>query len=593
MSQTVSTVTSAWAALRGGFVAIGFFSLILNLLALAGPLYMLQVYDRVLTSRNMDTLIALSLLLGGVFVVTGLLDLIRMRILTRLGARFELQIGGPILEAAIRRRVQGSAPGTNPAADVAGLRDFIAGPVLVAFFDAPWIPLYLGVLYVLHPYLGALGLAGALFLTLMALINNARSAPAMRQASDARSRADALFAASEQNGELVQAMGMTGDLARRWGALQHDAHDWKTRVADRVASFSVMSKTTRMALQSGMLGLGAALAVSGQATAGVMIAATIVLARALAPIDQVIGQWRTLLAARGSYKSLRALSLSHPEPARRLALPRPQISLNATIAKAGPPMAQHATIGGIDFVLKAGDVVAVIGHSGSGKSTLARMLAGIWVPQRGAIRLDGTPMAKWDPEELGKLIGYLPQDVQLFDGTIRDNIARFSTAVDDTKVLAAAMAADVHDLISSLPDGYATEIGSGFHLSGGQRQRIALARALYDDPFILVLDEPNSDLDAQGELALRNAIRGASARGAITFVMTHRPSTLEAVNKVLTLSKGSQTGFGDKADILRPRQPEAVTTGAPARIAAHQPGPQSPSQSQNPSQSHTQTGAQQ
>ncbi|WP_299672077.1 type I secretion system permease/ATPase [uncultured Roseobacter sp.] len=571
MFQSPSTVSSAWATLRRGFLAIGFFSMILNLLMLAGPLYMLQVYDRVLTSQNMDTLIALSLLLGGVFLVTGLLDLVRMRILSRLGASFELKIGAPILASAIRRRVQGKATGDSPAADVSGLRDFISGPTLIAFFDAPWIPLYLGVLYILHPYLGALGLAGALLLTLMALINNARSADVMQDAAHARTRSDSLFTSSEQNAELVHAMGMTGDLVRRWTALQHTAHDLKSKVSDRLASFSVMSKTIRMALQSAMLGLGAALAISGEATAGVMIAATIVLARALAPIDQLIGQWRSFLAARGSYKSVRALSETYPQSAKRLSLPRPQISLTARIAQAGPPLAQTATIGGIDFALSAGDVVAVIGHSGSGKSTLAKMLAGIWMPQRGSIRLDGTPMAKWDPAELGRFVGYLPQDVQLFDGTIRENIARFSTAIDDAKVLAAARAADVHDLISGLAEGYATEIGHGFHLSGGQRQRIALARALYDDPFILVLDEPNSDLDAQGELALRNAIGRARARGAITFVMTHRPSTLEAVNKVLTLSRGTQTGFGDKDDILRPRQQATVARPAAQHLAMRAP----------------------
>lgn len=569
MFQKNSTVKSAWSSLRGGFFAIAFFSLVLNLLMLAGPLYMLQVYDRVLTSQNMDTLIALSLLLAGVFIVTGLLDLMRTRILNRLGARFELKIGAPVLQSAIRRRLQGKvAAGDNPAADITGLRDFISGSTLIAFFDAPWIPIYLGVLYMLHPYLGALGLAGAVLLTILALINNTRASDVMQDASHARSRSDALFTSSEQNAELVHAMGMTGDLARRWTALQHDAHRLKTRVSDRIASFSVLSKTIRMGLQSAMLGLGAALAITGDATAGVMIAATIVLARALAPIDQLIGQWRTFLAARGSYKNLAALSEAFPQKLKRLALPRPQISLNATIAQAGPPLAQNATIGGIDFALSAGDVLAVIGHSGSGKSTLAKMLAGIWTPQRGAIRLDGTPMAKWDTEDLGQLIGYLPQDVQLFDGTIRENIARFSTAIDDTKVLEAAVAADVHDLISNLPDGYATQIGDGFHLSGGQRQRIALARALYDDPFILVLDEPNSDLDSQGELALRNAIRGVSARGAITFVMTHRPSTLEAVNKVLTLNKGMQSGFGEKEDILRPRQQPVMASKQNPQLAA-------------------------
>ncbi len=574
MFQKKSSVKTAWASLRGGFSAIGFFSLVLNLLMLAGPLYMLQVYDRVLTSQNMDTLIALTLLLGGVFIVTGLLDLMRVRILNRLGARFELKVGAPLLQASIRRRIQGkSTAADNPAADITGLRDFISGPTLIAFFDAPWIPIYLAVLYMLHPYLGALGLAGALTLTILALINNSRAAGVMRDASHARSRSDALFTASEQNAELVHAMGMNGDLAQRWTALQHEAHGLKTRVADRIASFSVLSKTIRMALQSGMLGLGAALAITGQATAGVMIAATIVLARALAPIDQLIGQWRGFLAARGSYKNLRALDEAFPEQPRRLALPRPQFSINTVIAQAGPPLARNATIGSIEFALSAGDVVAVIGHSGSGKTTLAKMLAGIWTPQRGAIRLDGTPMAKWDPQDLGRMIGYLPQDVQLFDGTIRENIARFSTSADDAKVFEAAVAADVHGLISNLPDGYDTQLGDGFHLSGGQRQRIALARALYSDPFILVLDEPNSDLDAQGELALRNAIRAASARGAITFVMTHRPSTLEAVDKVLTLSKGTQTGFGNKDEILRPRQTGLPTQNKP-RIAAQNAQPQ-------------------
>ncbi len=559
MFQNTNTVKRAWSSLKGGFSAVFLFSLVLNLLMLAGPLYMLQVYDRVLTSQNTDTLIALSTLLLGVFLVTGLLDLTRMRILSRLAARFELKIGEPVLKSAMRRRLNGHAqPGDNPAADVAGFRDFIAGPTLTAFFDAPWIPLYLGVLYILHPYLGALGLAGAVLLTILALINNARAAGAMQEAAQARARSDALFTTSERNAELVHAMGMDGDLARRWTALQHKSHMLKSRVSDRLASFSVMSKTLRMALQSGMLGLGAALAISGEATAGVMIAATIVLARALAPIDQLIGQWRTFLAARGSYKNLRALEDAFPQAPARLALPQPHLTLSVDIAKAGPPLSQNATIGGITFDLEAGDVLAVVGHSGSGKSTLAKMLAGIWIPQQGTIRLDGNPTANWDPQGLGQHIGYLPQDVELFDGTIRDNIARFSTNIDDAKVLQAAIDADVHALINTLPNGYHTMIGDGFHLSGGQRQRIALARALYSDPFVLVLDEPNSDLDNQGEQALQVAIRGAQQRGAITLLLTHRPSTLEVANKVLTLGRGTQTAFGLKEEVLRPQTPKPL-----------------------------------
>ena len=569
MFQKKSTIKSAWSSLRAGFVAITGFSFVLNVLMLSGPLYMLQVYDRVLTSQNMDTLIALSILLAGVFIVTGLLDLMRMRILGRLGARFELSIGEPILKSAMRRRVQNRTSGKdNPTADVTGFRDFISGSTLIAFFDAPWIPLYLGVLYFLHPWLGALGLAGAVVLTILALINNARSSDVMSEAAYARARSDALFTTSERNAELVQSMGMTGDLARRWTALQHNAHHLKMRVSDRISTFSVMSKTIRMGLQSAMLGLGAALAITGEVTAGVMIAATIVLARALAPIDQLIGQWRTFLAARGSYRNLVALDREFPQPQARLHLPRPRLTLDADIAKAGPPMAENATLAGVKLALKAGDVLAVIGPSGSGKSTFAKMLAGIWFPQHGSIRLDGNQTSKWDTEALGQLVGYLPQDVELFDGTIRDNIARFSTQIDDAKVLQAAIDADVHGLISNLPEGYATQIGSGFHLSGGQRQRIALARALYNDPFVLVLDEPNSDLDNQGEQALRKAIESARARGAITVVMTHRPSTLEVVNKILTLNNGTQTAFGNKEDVLRPRSQSSLASVTRTQVGA-------------------------
>lgn len=552
MFPNANPVKTAWGSLRKGFVAVAVFSLFLNLLMLAGPLYMLQVYDRVLTSQNPDTLIALSLLLAGVFVVIASLDLMRMRILGRLAARFELRVGAPVLGAAMHRRVQGASEASeNLVEDVNGFREFLSGSTLTAFFDAPWIPIYLLVLYVLHPFLGLLGLAGAVTLTLMALINNARARAPMQQASQARGRSDALFKIGNRNAELVHALGMKDDLVRRWTALQADAHQHKTRAADRIASFSVMSKTIRMGLQSAALGLGAALAITGESTAGVMIAATIVLARALAPIDHLIGQWRTFLAARGSYSKIKQLTEDFAAAAPNLQLPRAFKTLDVRIAQAAPPRAMNATLRGIDFSLNAGDVLAVVGQSGSGKTTLGKMLAGIWHPQRGEVLLDGSPMSKWNAEDLGRQIGYMPQDVELFDGSIRENIGRFSTAIDDAEVLRAAREAGVHELISGLPDGYETRIGQGFFLSGGQRQRLALARALYGDPFVLVLDEPNSDLDAEGEQALRDALLVVQERGAIAIVMTHRPATLQVANKVLVLRNGGQTQFGEKKDVLK------------------------------------------
>jgi len=537
---------------------------------LTGPLYMLQVYDRVLTSQNEDTLIALSLLLAGAFLVIGLLEFIRSRILSRLGTKFELDVGIPVLTSAMRRKVEGRAKtGDNVVADVNAFRDFLSGSGLIPFFDMPWVPIYLGVLFILHPYLGLLGVFGAVVLIILAMINSSASNEPMQQVAHNRGRSDGLFATCERNAELIQSMGMRNDLARRWNSLQITASYFKTQVTDRISTFSTISKTFRMALQSAVLGVGAALAIAGDTSAGAMIAATIIIGRALAPIDQGIGQWRTLLAASTSFRKLKRLTLENPVEKPKLLLPAARSSLNVSIQKAGPPLAENATLSNISFQLDAGDVVAVIGRSGSGKSTLARMLSGIWFPQKGEVCFDKNPTTQWNSDQLGRMVGYLPQDVELFDGTIRNNIARFADDVDDGAVYKAATDAGVHDMILDLPDGYETELGKdGLFLSGGQRQRLGLARALYKDPFLLVLDEPNSNLDANGDTALLRAVQAAQKRRAVVVVMTHRPSALQAVNKVLILNNGTQSNFGPKEEVLRQQTRQVFDNNPVKRIQA-------------------------
>ena len=520
---------------------------------LAGPLYMLQVYDRVLTSKSFETLVALSILLLGVFVISGLLDLIRLRILNRLGARFEAIAGSPVFDATINKKIANS--GSNPDRGIDDLnhfRDFLSGTTLIAFFDAPWVPIYLAVLYVMHPFLGLLGSVGALILLVMALVNDRLSRSSVTNASDGRKVANNIFDVCERNAETLRSMGMINDMRHRWARAQVSANLFKTWATDKISTFIVISRTFRLFLQSAMLGLGAALAISGEASPGVMIAATIILGRALAPVDQVISQWRVSSAAIGSYLSLKGVVERHSETQRSLSYQEPCESLKVAIQQAGAPAARTATLGGINFELKAGEVAAIIGPSGSGKTTLVRMLTGIWHPQRGEVLLDGISLRFWNSEQLGAQIGYLPQDVELFDGTIMENIARFAAVPENDLVFHAAKIAGVHEMILQLPEGYETVVGAqGTFLSGGETQRIGLARAIYGNPFVVVLDEPNSNLDATGDSALRHAIQKMKEQGSIVIVVTHRPSSLSTVDKLLVLDGGRQRAFGPKEQVLR------------------------------------------
>ncbi len=538
------------------------FSMFINLLMLAGPIYMLQVYDRVLPSKSIETLFALSVLLIGLFAITGCLEFVRVRLLSRTGGQLEARVAPAVFDAAVRKRVANTNDdGADALADLSGIRDFLAGNGLPAFFDLPWVPIYLLILAVLHPVLGLLGLAGALFLLAVAWINNRITQRPLSQYAQTIGTGRVVAQASQNNAEVLQAMGMVHPVRRLWLSIHRNADIFKTKASDRSGLFSVISKTSRLALQSSALGVGAALVVADQLSAGAMIAGTIILGRGLAPIDQSIAHWRGLTAAKAAFARLEILLAAYPEDEVRLTQSR--ISQRVTVERvyAGPPGARKAVVSGIDFSLDAGEALAILGPSASGKSTLARLLAGVWLPQSGTVRLDGASLDQYNNDELGSQIGYLPQDVELFEGTIAQNIARFQADATDMEIIAAAESAGVHEMILQLPDGYETNIGeAGRSLSGGQRQRIGLARALFREPFLVILDEPNANLDATGDMALVRAVEGTKARGGIVIMITHRPGFVDAVDYALVLDEGRQRRFGPVAEILAPSVKSGATS---------------------------------
>ncbi|WP_282607074.1 type I secretion system permease/ATPase [Pelagibius sp. Alg239-R121] len=545
-------VRSALSACTGGLATTGLFSLVINLLMLASPLYMMQVYDRVLTSHSQDTLIALSVLVIGLLVVMGILELIRSRILVRVGSRIERRLDGRVFESLVSRSIRGTESNDDqPLRDLRSLREFLSGPGPFAFFDSPWVPVYIGVIYLLHPVLALVAAAGALFLFSVALLNNAWTRRPLGQAGQRFTEGDVMAGAGQRNAEVLRAMGMLGGLRRRWLMRQRDGLQHQARASDRAGLLTATSKTGRLILQAAILGFGAALVIEEAITPGAMIAASIILGRALAPVEQAIGQWRSFIGARTAYARLGGLLDEHPQAERRMSLPRAKSFLEVEKVHAGPPESRRPVVSALNFSLLAGEALAVIGPSASGKSSLARLLVGVWQPQRGALRLDGVALDQWDPRELGPQIGYLPQDVELFEGSVAENIARLDEDADPEAIVTAAKLAGCHSMILDLPDGYNTAIGeNGSKLSGGQRQRIGLARALFGDPFLVVLDEPNANLDADGDCALGDAIREMKRRGLIVVVMAHRPSAIEAADKLLVLRGGRQQAFGPKDEVL-------------------------------------------
>jgi PrtD family type I secretion system ABC transporter len=539
---------------HAAFLGIGLVSGVINLLMLTGAIFMMQVYDRVLGSQSIPTLVALSLIAIAAYTFQGWLDIIRMRVLALIGERIEGEVAPKVHAAVVDlplRVPHGSHEPLHAFRQLDAIRGFVSGPGPVALFDMPWMPLYLGVCFMLHPLLGLLTLVGAGILVVLTLVTELRSKAPARAAMEAQSARNLAADAAQRGAEVVRAMGMLPSLAARWTTSHEDYLTAQRRANYVVGGLSATAKMFRMVLQSSLLGLGAYLAIRGQISTGTIIAASIIGARALAPIDLAIGSWKTFVSARQGYKRLKALLVAYPDTTPPFALPPPSKSLivdGLTIAAPGKP---NALVRRISLKLEAGQALGIIGPSASGKSTLGRALVGIWPPQAGKVALDGASLDRWTPEALGPSIGYLPQDVQLFDGTVAENIARFQASAEPVSVIEAATAAGFHEQVLALPEGYDTRVGSGgAQLSAGQKQRLGLARALFGRPFLVVLDEPNSNLDAEGEAAVSAAISGLRARGAIGVVIAHRPSAISAVDFILAMKGGEAVAFGKRDEVL-------------------------------------------
>ena len=553
-AQKNSVITEAFKSLRSALVGIGGVSIVLNLLMLTGPLFMLQVYDRVLASGSVPTLLVLSSLVFVLFAFYGVLEVLRSRVLSRIGQRVDAQLSGVTYEISTTIPLIMGPKSTKmrPVQDLDQIRGFLSGAGPAAIFDMPWMPIYFAILYLFHPYLGLLAMGGALIICTLAGLNELTSRKPVAAAAAETNFRSRVVEASRRNAEAIQAMGMMKTLQEKWHA-HNDAYLVKQRnAADQSAVFATCIKVFRLGLQSAMLGMGAWLVIQQEVSSGVMIASSIMSSRALAPVEQAVGQWKSFLAARQGLARLRQILDNRDDPISPMELPLPHQRLLLEGVACGPVGIRQPVVKGISLELSAGQGLGIIGRSGSGKSTLSRVMVGITQPLAGSVRFDGSELDQWAPERWGQFIGYLPQDIQLFDGTVAENISRFSPDANPDEVIEAARLGDVHQFITGLPDGYNTVIGSaGYALSGGQRQRIALARALYRQPFLVVMDEPNSNLDSEGEAGLTHAIKLMRERGKVVVVIAHRASALAAVDKVLILNDGVQAAFGDRDTVMK------------------------------------------
>ncbi len=548
-----SEIAAALGACRGAFLWIGVFSAFINILALSGSLFMMEVYDRVIPSGSLPTLAGLFTLVAILYLFQGLLDLMRTRLLTRIGASLDQSLGSRVFDAVLGLQLRAPRIGesSQPLRDLDIIRSFLSSSGPGAFFDLPWLPFYLGICFIFHPLLGLAVSCGAIFLVFLTLLTEVMSRLPTRETARYSVSRNRMIEMSRRNAEALVAMGMAGRVRQRFEELSRRHIDAQQSTSDTSGGFGGLSKVFRMLLQSAVLAVGAYLVIGQEATSGVIIAGSILSARALAPIDLVISNWKGFSASRQAKERLDKLLALIPDARDPMLLPAPQFAFAVQGVAATPPEAQKVVVQDVNFVLKPGNGLGIIGPSASGKSSLARLLVGIWSPQRGTIKLDGAPLSQWSSEALGAHIGYLPQAVELLEGTVAENIARFDPAATPDAIIAAAQAAFVHDMVLSLPQGYDTVIGEqGESLSAGQRQRLALARALYGTPFLVVLDEPNSNLDAEGEEALTQAMLGIRDRNGIVIVIAHRPSALGAVDMVLAMAGGRQQAFGPKDEVL-------------------------------------------
>jgi ATP-binding cassette subfamily C protein len=559
---------------RAAFIAIGIFSFFVNMLVLTGSLYSLQIYDRVLTSRSEPTLVVITLLLVAFYIIMGILDHMRGRIAARIGARFQANMEMRVFRIAIDRTMLASQ-GINASTalrDLDSVQRTLASPAVFSVFDIPWTPVFVVIIFIFHPLLGVVGVVGGLILVALTWLNQNGTKADQEKALNATRLSEEMTTTLQREADTVRALGMRSSTAERWRDLRYGALYSNIHYSDQNGFYSTTSRTFRIFLQSAILGVGAWLAIQGHISSGAMLASSIIIGRALAPIEQLIAQWSLIQRAMQGWKGLAGLlERVAPEPARTT-LPKPRAILEVQNISVVPPGERMPTLRNLSFELKPGQALGVIGQSGSGKSTLARVLTGVWPIQAGRVRLDGASIEQYGVDDLANYVGYLPQEVALFEGTIAENIARLQLEPDSDRVVSAAQKAAAHDLVLKLPNGYDTKLpATGQRLSGGQKQRIGLARALYGDPVLLVLDEPNANLDAEGSMALNIAIRNAKKEGRSVVIMAHRPAAIEECDLILILEGGNRVAFGPRDEVLKQhlRNYQQVGQGGPQ-------GPQSP-----------------